>query len=186
MVLVGGFSSTGISDQVSATALPTQYRGVAPCTGAKEEAGTEAAEAVAEVAGVVPGGWQTLRQTAPVGGRFGLSLCSVSLPVLGQLAVNKKYAPVFSHKAKEAVRGMQAQVQTQGQRRLAAEAEMEAGKQPASDEAATPVPPTLSTTSVPPTPYTPPTPAASSACAFLLFGGVCMEQDYGDLWLLIA
>jgi hypothetical protein len=80
--------------------------------------------------------------SAAITGRFGVAASSISLRVLNHLAGNKKYAPVFSARAKEAV----AQVQAR------------AGA--ANGEAA--------------------------GVAVVLFGGVCIEQDFGDLYLLLV
>jgi hypothetical protein len=115
IVLFGGFTAAGISEDVIRAQLP----------------GTEVSSA----------SWSRLELSAPITGRFGVAAGSISLRVLNHLSGNKKYAPVFSARAKEAV----AQVQAR-----AGAAAGEAG------------------------------------VAVVLFGGVCIEQDFGDLHLLLV
>lgn len=122
MLLIGGFTGAGISGDAivhpllcSTTAITSQP---AP----------------------VSAQWNVLKLSMPIAGRFGLAVCALSASAVGNLATNKKYAPVFSNKAKDNFVKIISRTVGAGE----------------SDENA----------------------------AVFLFGGVCIEQDFGDIYLL--
>lgn len=111
MLLIGGFTGAGISSDAI----------LRPLSGGTSQ------------------WWSTLKLSMPIGGRFGLSVCALTASTISNLATTKKYAPVFSNKAKENFAKI-------------------AGRQSGDG-------------------------AAHNAAVFL-FGGVCIEQDFGDIYLL--
>jgi hypothetical protein len=118
IILFGGFTTGGISEDVIRAQLPGP-------------------DDIADASGR----WSKQELSSSITGRFGVAACGISLRVLNHVSGNKKYAPVFSARAKEAV----AQVQAR-----AGDAAGEVG------------------------------------VAVVLFGGVCIEQDFGDLHLLLV
>lgn len=133
IVLIGGFTSAGVSGDVICASLPLQ------------EVSTSINTTDTQVAEVntknTTTSWGSLALTTSITGRFGVAATAVSHRFITHLGGNKKYAPVFSVKAKEAITNL----------------------------------PVISSTAIP----------AVVSVGVLLFGGVCIEQDFADLHLLL-
>ena len=135
MVLMGGFTSAGVSGDVICASLPPQVDSTSINT-----TGTQLAEVNTKNT-TTSTSWGSLALTTSITGRFGVAATAVSHRFITHLGGNKKYAPVFSLKAKEAITNL----------------------------------PVISSTAIPVVP----------GVGVLLFGGVCIEQDFADLHLLL-
>ena len=133
IVLIGGFTSAGVSGDVICASLPLQEVSTSINT-----TGTQVAEVNTKNTTT---SWGSLALTTSISGRFGVAATAVSHRFITHLGGNKKYSPVFSVKAKEAITNL----------------------------------PVISSTAMP----------TVVGVGVLLFGGVCIEQDFADLHLLL-
>ena len=136
IVLIGGFTSAGVSGDVICASLPLQEVSTSINT-----TGTQLAKVNTMNTANITTSWSSLALTTSITGRFGVAATAVSHRFITHLGGNKKYAPVFSVKAKEAITNL----------------------------------PVISSTAMP----------TVVGVGVLLFGGVCIEQDFADLHLLL-
>ena len=124
LVLFGGFSENNVSGDIVAAPLIRKF------------SNPTAAKAV----------WKTLALSNPITGRFGLSLCPISIKMLANLAANRRYAVFVKPVAAESIEHKKALLHTKGV----------SGRKS----------------------------VASRHAGMLLFGGVCAQKDYSDVYMI--
>eukprot|EP00600_Ochromonadales_sp_CCMP1393_P012553 CAMPEP_0175008500 /NCGR_PEP_ID=MMETSP0005-20121125/7010_1 /TAXON_ID=420556 /ORGANISM="Ochromonas sp., Strain CCMP1393" /LENGTH=589 /DNA_ID=CAMNT_0016264077 /DNA_START=6 /DNA_END=1775 /DNA_ORIENTATION=+ len=176
MVLVGGFSMSGISNEILCTALPSPVSRGATMMNEVENEGSY------KGSGRHIAGWVVQKQSTPIAGRFGLTVCALSINFIADIVENKKYNPIFTAQVKATAPRLIAAVSAANNAATSTSAITTVGGGHTSKEAG-------EAGNV----KEPAVAAVSrdfritnrTAAGILIFGGVCMDQDYGDLWLAL-
>ena len=156
MVLVGGFTGSGFSEEVICGPLPTTHSSPSSAT------------------------WKSLKLSTQIGGRIGLTVCGISPALVASISDNKKYACLLSKQAKKLVADMTARAAagTSTSNSTSANSSCEAAV--ATENIEKEVLDSNNKNN-----NNGSSSCAGAAAGIVLYGGVSPAQDHGDIWLLL-